>query len=86
METAAKLGRIIIPTEKIPKPGGPSGREAQKLERQEANWRGVALLYCREINNSVELRVFYESHIPQDMKDAIAERFGIGAIEWNVEA
>jgi hypothetical protein len=34
------------------------------------------------VNNTVELRLFYESHISQAIKDEIASRFGVGAIEW----
>jgi hypothetical protein len=84
-ETAAKLGRIIIPTEKIPRPGGPSGRESQKVERHEQEWHGVAILYARRLDDSVELRLFYEEHILQHTKDEIATRFGVGAIEWEIK-
>jgi hypothetical protein len=37
------------------------------------------------VDDIVELRLFYESHISQQMKDEITARLGIMAIEWNVE-
>ena len=82
-----QLGRIIIPTEVIARPGGPNRHEPKtKLEICEAEWHGIGILYSRNMNNVIELRLFYESHISQHAKDEIANRFGVGAIEWNVEA
>jgi hypothetical protein len=84
MQEATQVGRIIIPTQKIPKPGGPNKQEAQVQEKLESQWHGIAILYCRKVDDLVDLRLFYEGHVAQDIKDEIAKRFGVGAVEWEI--
>lgn len=83
-QEATQVGRIIIPTERAAKPGGPRDHEEQRAAHPDPKWHGVAILYVRRVNETVELRLFYEGHIPQNVKDEIAQRFGVGAIEWDV--
>jgi hypothetical protein len=84
MEQATQTARIIIPSEFIPKRGSGSPEGNQKVELQEAEWHGVGILYARKVDSGVELRLLYESHISEHIKDEIAKRFGIGAIAWQV--
>ena len=47
-------------------------------------WKGIGVVYARADEGVVELSIFYESHIPQEIKDELAERFGVGIYEWRV--
>lgn len=38
----------------------------------------------QRVQRDVEFRLLYQSEIPQEVKDKIAERFGVGALEWEV--
>jgi hypothetical protein len=62
--------------------GGRSGQMRRAEIPQE--WRGIGVLYAKDAGETVEFRVLYESHIPQEIKDFVAQLFGCGAIEWNV--
>jgi hypothetical protein len=42
------------------------------------------VVYARESEGVVELSIFYESHIPKEIKDELAARFGVGMYEWRV--
>jgi hypothetical protein len=86
VEQATQLGRIIIPKATTAEPGGPRNQATEAASGIEPKWRGVAILYAKEGDDGIELRLFYEGHISQRVKDEIAERFGVGAIEWNMEA
>ena len=88
MEQAAKFGRIVIPTEIAAKPGGPSRHGPSHIVTVpiEQEWHGVGILYARKEGEVVHLRLFYEAHVSQEIKDEVAHRFGVGAIQWEVSA
>lgn len=81
---ATQLGRMVIPTAKLPKPGGPRDLPDHKAEAHEPEWHGAGILYTRMVKDTIELRLFYEGHISEDIKDEIARRFGVGAIQWEM--
>jgi hypothetical protein len=65
-----------------PKSGGTG--EQDKHFGLSKEWRGVAVLYARDGGGVVEISALYESHIPKEIKDELAARFGIGIHEWRV--
>lgn len=65
-----------------PKSGG-SGEQARRFQLHK-EWKGIGVVYARANEGVVELSIFYESHIPQEIKDELAERFGVGIYEWRV--
>jgi hypothetical protein len=72
----------VLQTEHIPMPGGFTMHQTH--EKPERRWHGIGVLYSREVDGIIEFRVLYESHIPLDVRAAVEELFGIGAIEWKV--
>ena len=86
MGEAVKLGHIVIPTEIAARPGGPSRHGPSHIVTVpiEQEWHGVGILYARKQDDVIQLRLFYEGHVTQEIKDEIAHRFGVGAIEWQV--
>lgn len=48
-------------------------------------YRAIGILYAKQTEpDFIELKLLYESHIAEPVREAIAERFGIGAKEWRV--
>lgn len=48
-------------------------------------YKALGILYGKTLSeDQVELKVLYAPHIPINLRDAIAERFGTGAKEWAV--
>jgi len=72
---------VVLQPEYIPHSGGFS---AQQRQGHAATWKGIGVLYVRENAGVIEFRVLYESHVSEAVKNAIAERFGVGSIEWKV--
>lgn len=62
------------------------GKKSPVMPRVEAEpgFKGIGILYAKDCGATVEFRLVYEKHIPQEIKDIVAELFGVGAIEWNV--
>ena len=56
----------------------PHGNKQQEPPKYQA----VGILYARKNGSVVEMKVLYEEHVEQDIKDAIVAKFGIGAILW----
>lgn len=48
-------------------------------------FKAVGILYIKELSpETVEIKVLYEKHVSQAVKDAIAAACGVGAKEWSV--
>lgn len=61
------------------------GGKIKPEEKPGPGYKAIGILYAKqEAPDSIELKVLYEAHIPDPVKVAIAERFGVGAREWNV--
>ena len=87
MQEAVKFGRVIVPvTEIVARPGGPNGSDKAQLvsKQSECEWHAVGLVYCRVRDGEMQVRLYYESHISQQAKNEIFERFGVIAIQWEM--
>ena len=48
-------------------------------------YKAIGIVYAKqESADMVELKIRYESHVSQAVKDTIASTFGVGAKEWRV--
>jgi hypothetical protein len=75
----------VLAAEYIPMPGGLSAQ--RKSEDAPRKWKGIGIMYVHETKGAIdviEFRVLYESQVSEEVKAAIAERFGAGALEWKV--
>ncbi len=47
-------------------------------------WNAIGIVYARENGGVVEISILYEAHVPKEIKDELAERFGCGIHQWRV--
>ena len=54
-------------------------------EKPGPGYKAVGVLYVKETSpDFVEMKILYEGHVSQAVKDTIASTFGVGAKEWRV--
>ena len=42
----------------------------------------VGIIYARKDGSAIEVRVMYEAHVEQSIRDKITTTFGVSAILW----
>lgn len=69
--------------EQVPSSGGRDMSQAR--EKMEQKWKAIGVAYVMmKPDEPIEIRLLYETHVCQAVKDALAERFGVGAVPWQV--
>jgi hypothetical protein len=77
------FGRATVPAkdDAIPEPGG-GGRIVIAKPPPAPHYVPIGILYVKSEKDKIDFRLIYEGHIPQDVKELVAELFGVGSMEW----
>jgi hypothetical protein len=78
---SAAVVPVVPAVEYIEQPGD----KARQLKQADLTprWRGIGVLYSKDLGDRIELKVLYLKGTPADIKDIVVELFGVGALEWS---
>lgn len=72
----------VIEATGVVRPDSGGKEMGQSQPKFEAKWKAIGVVYVRADDGIVEIKVFYESHVDQAVKDSLMDRFGVGVHEW----